>query len=253
MSSLFANQVSEFLFKIIVSSVVIHHPKSILAQEAMESLDIICGLVRQWVAVVSPRTYRHRPYRALQLITKVREKAHRSLTQPDSVYHGELQATEGDFELGALSGHSRTIATKYNSLSTSPEVLPTEDSLFSAGNIDIHPTLMEDVRIVSEQTNLQVPGNEVVYISYPTYQDYPIYTDQIPSSHQPSYNLEDLGVGPEQIYEPTHPYPIIEEYENNGLPPELNPNIDISANIQNIADSSWMGFVATLGLDNIDF
>ncbi|KIJ27580.1 hypothetical protein M422DRAFT_55001 [Sphaerobolus stellatus SS14] len=228
-----------FLFLITesFSSIVIRHPKSILINEAMETLNTVYALLQQWASIMSSTKYAHRPYRAL----------------PEIIWE-ELPKAEDDLGLSALSGHSRTVETRHMHrqffLSPRTASLTIEDSVPWPGNMDIHPALMEDVRTVNESYLQSAPRNEMPHMPHSS--DVP--TSRPARCQPPEFPVEDPRIGDgEQSHGPRHPYSIIEKYERNGLPPELLPSLEANPVPQNSTDAiNWMGFVATLGLDSFE-
>ncbi|KIJ25344.1 hypothetical protein M422DRAFT_273719 [Sphaerobolus stellatus SS14] len=236
---------------IFVGSVVIHHPQSILAEEAMEYLENVLGQLRQW-ATQTGGSRAYRPMRALQIVMKLREKAHLSLTQPEAVQEA-LKHT--DPALIALGGYSRIVESK-SRRRNSPG---TSTSSGSVNVADIHPALVEELRSARERT---IPPPTTGRQSY---QMSPV-TEPLPASSiypQQIYTGSGQGVYPQpqghaanaaynQLYQ-LYPQQYGIPYPTQGSPTEVDASRigpEREANyVPGPADeTNWEGFIAGLGV-----
>ncbi|GJJ15056.1 hypothetical protein Clacol_009331 [Clathrus columnatus] len=133
---------------IIVSSVVIQHPRCVLAPEAMVSMEAIYSQLCQWAARDS---LYDRPKRVLKTVGQLREKARQALET--GVGRNLTNPAEKGIDLGLslLAGSARVVSTVPKTSSSSsaiPSSATSTESPASAPVGELHPHLLEDMNSV---------------------------------------------------------------------------------------------------------
>ncbi|KAF8531146.1 hypothetical protein JB92DRAFT_2853701 [Gautieria morchelliformis] len=240
---------------IIVGSVAIRHPRSVLVVEAMNALENVLELFHR-CANQTDRV--DRPTRALKIVTKLRERARLAISQPD--YNVQADVHRQDDELKVLGGHARVVSTRHAGSATTQSTPPMD----SPQTTDVHPSLMEDLTVVRQQDQDARSAREG---SHSTSPDVP-----------PRQSTIELfsGVNVPQSYAPAGPVTQFENLEGSHTVGDashlerLHPSggafgmsvtaMDDFGNVfamaPNIAqewgdtyyDRSWQGFVADLGV-----
>ncbi|KIJ48146.1 hypothetical protein M422DRAFT_247896 [Sphaerobolus stellatus SS14] len=143
---------------VVVGSVVIRHPQSILSREAMKSLEEALSLTHEYVKWTSNCNI-SRPKKTLQKVQKIRSKAAYSMKNPHLAPHPDI-GYKGNAELTALGGLSWTLE---DGKKASPE--PDMSALdFDATIVpDVHPSLLAEIRSVNERIQSRSPANDIAY------------------------------------------------------------------------------------------
>ncbi|KIJ23977.1 hypothetical protein M422DRAFT_275352 [Sphaerobolus stellatus SS14] len=131
---------------IFVATVVIRHPQSTLALEAMKSLEEALLLVHEF-AMRACNSSSKRSTKTLQKVQRLHSKASYSLKNPHLALRGEKTSPE----LSALGGLSWTFKSTSNNDASSSGT-PNKAAEDESSTIpEIHPYLMNDILLVSSQ------------------------------------------------------------------------------------------------------
>ncbi|KIJ24473.1 hypothetical protein M422DRAFT_274722 [Sphaerobolus stellatus SS14] len=221
---------------ILVGSVVILHPQSIISPEAMKSLEEALMVANEF-AMRTRNCSSSRPIKTLKKIQKIHSKAVYSLQNPEDA-PDEGENTRQSNELSALGGLSRTLQNKNDQntgMSTSPVVPST--------GVDLNTPLLNDF-LSASQNHGTFPHNDAT-------DGYDIlHHDGFTPSRQQFGTIWNVPQQEQAFSLPAHEWQSLDM--ENGLSTDQFIDTGLAAEPPNILalgnDFNWQGFIDGLGL-----
>jgi len=199
------------------------------------------------------------------IVKRLRDKAHRSLTQPESI-DAATGSAEEDSVLSALGGPSRMIETRQGRATSGSSAF--NDPANRGDSLELHPALMEDVMMVNQQIS-SVDDTYGLYRQDELHRGMQGLPFEIQMAQHNPYTQAGpgpfLNQAPPRGQHVRNPQSIIEEYERNGPPPrqmafDSGNEIPLPqqqqqqmSNVHSVESSmeevDWIGFISSLGVN----